>query len=219
MLNQEIMISNAGMGFIAEPEEPGHLTEAQLAGYLDRDLNRDERRRVEAHLDDCPVCRAELAAVARLAESSRADIPVAESPRGRVGRLRWPLVVGGALAAGLAAAVLFRPTDAGPGRQPARAPDFREGRARLDIVSPAPDSAVTASSLVFTWRGSAGDLYRVTVLSESGEPLWTGDTADTSVALPAGVVLLPGRSYFWRVDGIADGIAASSGVHRLRITR
>jgi hypothetical protein len=217
MLNQGIMISNAGMESMAEPEEPGHLTEGQLAGYLDGDLNPDERLWIDAHLDDCPVCRAELAAVARLAESSRAETPVAGSPGARVGRRWWPLLVGGALAAGLAAVMLFRPIDLGHGRQPVRAPDFREGRARLEIVSPAPDSAVAASSLVFTWRGSVSDLYRVTVLSESGEPLWTVDTADTVAALPASVGLEPGRSYFWRVEGIADGVVASTGVHRLRI--
>src|ERR1041385_5371578 len=108
MLNQGIMISNAGMESMAEPEEPGPLTAGRQAGDLGGDLTTEERRRVDAHLDDCPVCRAELAAVARLAESSRAETPVAGSPGARVGRRWWPLLVGGALAAGLAAVMLDR---------------------------------------------------------------------------------------------------------------
>src|ERR1051325_371765 len=132
MLNQGIMISNAGMESMAEPEEPGHLTEGQLAGYLDGDLNPDERLWIDAHLDDCPVCRAELAAGARLAESSRAETPVAGSPGARVGRRWWPFLVGGGLGGGVGAVLLFPPTDLAPGPQPVRAPDFREGRARLE---------------------------------------------------------------------------------------
>jgi hypothetical protein len=52
----------------------------------------------------------------------------------------------------------------------------------------------------------------VALLAEDGEPLWTLDTSDTSVTIPASVLLQVGRTYFWRVDAVHDGVAATSGV-------
>ena len=45
----------------------------------------------------------------------------------------------------------------------------------------------------------------------SGEMVWSGETTDTVLAVPAGVRLRAGEQYVWRVDGQrADGTSASS---------
>jgi hypothetical protein len=83
-------------------------------------------------------------------------------------------------------------------------------------VSPADDSTATAP-LVFTWRAATADVYRISVLAEAGDPVWTAETNDTTIALPDSISLQPGRAYFWSVEGIANGIVASTGVHRLQV--
>ncbi len=198
-----------------------HLTAGEIAGNLDRALSETDRVRIESHLEACAECRAEWLAAARLADSYAAPARSTDLPPGlRLPARRWlPLALGGALAAGLAALLLFRPNLVNPFRpgEPVRAPDLGEGLTRLEIVAPSPDSVVSRDRLSLVWRGSTSNLYRVTVLTESAEPVWTADTKDTAIVLPDSVALLPGRPYFWRVEGIANGITASTGAHRLRV--
>ena len=60
--------------------------------------------------------------------------------------------------------------------------------------------------------------YNARCLSGSSmQPVWSGETSDTALALPDSVALAPGRAYFWRVDGIAEGLALSSGARQLRV--
>ncbi len=205
-------------GLPAGIEGPGHLTAGDIAGYLDRELTEARREALDRHLDVCAECRAELAAIARLAQSY-AD-GRAPTQRSRRAVRRWmPVLLGAAAAAGFATILLVRPDfiTGARVREPLRTPDLSEGRARLEIVSPSPDSLLPRSRLLFIWRSSSATFYRVTVLNESGASVWTAETRDSTVALPDSVTLLPGATYFWRVEGIANGIAASSGANRLRV--
>jgi len=197
-------------------EQQYHLTAGEIAGFLDADLAPAERFRIEAHLDECAECRDELAAVSGLAHSAPRP---ALALRRRLVRRWLPFAIGSALAASLAAFLLLRPAHVGPfqSREKLRAPDVREGRAHLETISPRPDSAITASRIGFRWKGSAAVLYRITVLTERGEPVWTADTQDTVIALPGTIALVPGRTYFWQVEGIADGIVSSTGYQTLRV--
>jgi hypothetical protein len=189
-----------------------HLTPGEISGFLGADLVPEARHRVESHLDECAVCRDEVVAVSGLTHSI--PVPVAVR-RAR----RRPFLIGGALAAGLAALFLLRPAPSAPTStsQPVRTPELGEGRVRLEIVSPHPDSAVRADQVSFTWKGSTAGLYRITVLTESGEPVWTAETEDTVIALPGSISLVPARTYFWQVAGIADGIVATTGYQSLRV--
>lgn len=202
---------------VRENESLGHVTESDLAGYLDNDLGPADRRRVEAHLDACVECRLELVAVQRLAASYRSSMR-------RIPRPVWAgLGVGAALAAVLAGLMLLPRghTVAPPLPDTVRAPvqeAGREGRRRIDVVAPPSDTAVPGQALVFAWRATAADVYRLTVLTDSGDPVWSLETADTSAAVPTGIRLRPG-AYFWRVDAIADGISATSGAHRFLVVR
>lgn len=194
-----------------------HLSPSDLAGFLDRDLSTARRQQVEAHLEGCPECRHELAEVASVAANLAAP-----NGRARGRRQRWlPLVLTGALAASLAGVALvrrFRAPEAAAGTQPVRAPSLSEGRARFGIVSPETNATTPAHGVAFTWHALAADFYRITLLSESGEPVWTLETPDTSATLPAKVSLLPGHAYFWRVDAISAGIGASTGAHRFQVS-
>ncbi|MFN0182148.1 MAG: anti-sigma factor family protein [Gemmatimonadales bacterium] len=191
-----------------------HLSNDELATYLDGALADEGRDRVERHLEVCPSCRDELAAVARLVDT-------APPPRQAWRRGGRPLWVGVALAAGLAAVVLIRGgPEIGTGVSDSlRAPDFDGGRARLEVVAPHPDSAVPREGLTLSWRSSPATLYRVTVLTEGGEPVWSTETTDTVAMVPSGLALVVGASYFWRADGIANGIVTSTGARRLLIGR
>lgn len=198
--------------------QPEHLGPNDLAGFLDRDLSAAERRRVEAHLDRCPECRHELAEVARVAETAQSGGGIARKAPAR----RWvPLVLTGALAASLVGVALIRRSQTPEDQriaQPVRAPSLNEGRARIGMVSPGENATTPARGVSFTWRALVADFYRITILTDSGEPVWTLETPDTSVTLPTRFSLLPGRAYFWRVDAISAGITASTGSHRFQVS-
>ena len=210
---------------VSEP----HLSESVTAAYLDGALTADERRDAEAHLDACASCRMALADVMRLvdgydgapaAADGPTDVAPPVAPRAHTPWARRA-VTGGLLAAGIAGVLLATRE---PGRavdtavvRGAAAPTTSESERPIDVVEPPETARAGAGPIVFTWRASSAGFYRVTVLTESGEPVWTLETTDTTTALPASVALVPGRSYFWRVDGIADGIVVSSGARRLRV--
>ena len=182
-----------------------HLTESQVAGYLDGDLTREERAEVERHLDQCDACRQELTQIDELVHPA--------AGRG-IQRRRFLWLIGGAIAASLAGLALVRP---GTGPQPPDSierPSVTPGEAlpRLRIVSPAEGDTLKPGERSLTWRPLPAGTYHVALLAEDGEPLWTTDTGDTTVTLPASLRLESGRTYFWRVDAVNDGVAASSGV-------
>lgn len=191
-----------------------HLSDAELAGYLDHALSADERRRVETHIDACPGCRREVVALLPITHPGESpDNRAVHRPR------RWWMAA--AAAAVIAALVLPRLTRTAPGPDvPQRARPVTEagGRPHLATVAPA-DDATVRGRIVFTWRSTSADFYRVDVLTTSGDPVWTTDTGDTTVTLPDSVALQAGQPYFWRVEAIGNGISAASGVHRLQIPR
>ena len=44
----------------ATDQSPEHLTEQELASFLDRELSTDDHRRVAAHLNGCAECRTDM---------------------------------------------------------------------------------------------------------------------------------------------------------------
>ncbi len=215
---------------MAEPDT-GHLSDRELAGLLDDDLPFAERERVISHLDQCAACRRELGEMQQVVDSYAARQPappgatplVTRSPS----RRRWPLVAsaGALAAAAVVVAVLVMPRsgsndDAGVQRvrgAPVLAPD--EGRQRITVIGPPESATVFAASTVFSWRSTGADVYRFTLLSERGEPVWSHETADTTVHVPRTVAPAQPGTYFWRVDAIADGIAATTGARIVRLSR
>lgn len=202
--------------------EGAHLNDTELAGFVDNRLDQETRRYAIAHLDTCEDCRAELIAISTLASQA----PVSSSHRPIVSawtwRRRWAFAGAGALAAGLAGILLIRNTSGrGEATETVRAPVVGSTEApRIQPVAPRDGATVQSpADRVFTWRAYDSDNYRFVLLEEDGSPLWSLDTHDTSLVLPADVSLRPGGTYFWRVDAHADGITASSGTMRLQVPR
>jgi hypothetical protein len=86
-----------------------------------------------------------------------------------------------------------------------------EGTLRFAAVVPLDGQQVHPDSLLFQWRSQgAGVSYRLTLTNGIGDVVWTASTSDTSVALPGGVGLAPGREYFWYVDALLGGARSST---------
>jgi hypothetical protein len=186
-----------------------------MAGYLDRDLSDEERRRVVQHLDSCDVCRAEVVATSRLLAE---DVSSAEAPAPPVRgvRRRWRArgAAGLAAAAALAAILLVRPGGVPPAHDAAERERFMtEGVDRLAVHAPADDGTVRRDDLRFTWADRGTGSYRITITAEDGRPVWSQALADTTVVPPTTLDLAAGERFFWYVDAISAGVVARSGAH------
>jgi len=172
-----------------------HLSVEELAGMIDGTLSPAERQRAEQHLAECDDCREELATSTQV---------VASGTPATVRRFPWRHLV--PLAAGILLVVwIRRPAErARVTSEPERAAPVSS--AHITTVAPAEDAAVGARALRFAWHpleSSTG--YSVVVKDASGATVWKGDVADTVLALPDSVRLLPNTPYVWRVDGQREG--------------
>lgn len=201
-------------------DQTEHLTAAQVAAYLDRDLSDSARIQVEEHLESCASCRAELNASFDLAQSWKsAGAATTAIPRNK----RWKIAAF-SIPVGLAAAaamwiVVPHSQTRKEGADSVRTNEFSEGRSAIEVIRPDGNSEVSPSNASFVWHRSKASVYRLTILTQSGVPVFTTDTQDTTVVLPDSVALTHGQNYFWRVDGIDNGIASTTGVVVLRISQ
>ena len=177
-----------------------HVSSESLAAYLSRRLSPAELVAVEAHLAECAACREELIGARRVL-----------ARRSRPGR------VGGVLgAAALAATVLLMLRSSGTTDRGAAGPDeFRGGpdSPAFSVTAPTDGAVIADSGIVFRWSSAGADrLYRISVLTEAGDRLWSGQTTDTTLAFPIDRKLQSGATYLWYVDAIgAAGDSATSG--------
>ena len=168
-------------------EEEGltaHLTEMEVAAFVDRGLQPDGRARVARHLVGCDACRSEVVAITRLTRARH--------------RPRWlPLIP---LAAAAAALLLYL----GPGqRREAAEPPFREPAL---TVAPAPTPITPRGEIehiaAITWSTVPhADRYVVTVFDSTGSVVWRARTIDTMLAVPRSTATLLSRHvpYYWKV--------------------
>jgi anti-sigma factor RsiW len=215
-----------------------HLTEHEIAGFLDQDLAPGELRRVREHLDVCDECRGEVIEVAALlgTEPALEDAPVAlpltapiesTTPVADIGeyrqsrhpsRNRWRVPVGAAalLAAAVAVLILVQP-DGGPVGQGQLQRFGDDARVELQAHEPADGSVVARESLQFTWSSHGAASYRISIAGEDGSLVWSRTVADTTAAPPASVELPAGETLFWYVDAITGGTAARTGLRTLTV--
>lgn len=192
-----------------------HLTESELAGYLDHDLSATERQSVEEHLVECDSCRAELVAAARLLDQ---ELPAGAPPAVRPQRGgRWSLpagLVGLAAAAALAALLLVGPdAPANPEITPQQERVNPEGVDRLPVVAPPQDALVPRDELRFVWADLGTGSYRITLMAEDGATVWSASVADTTAVPPEAIELDAGARFFWWIDAISGGVVARSDPH------
>ena len=190
--------------------DPGHLSDEQLAAFLDGRLTPQQRMLAVAHLSECPSCRHDMTAARRLLRDRRAV------PR------RW---FGPALTL-IAAVVAFaavgrvapRGFDPGPARSPAGVSE-PDAAAAVRVVSPNDRAVVSDSGLTLRWESAgAAATYHVMLQDATGGLLWDATTADTVVTPPYDVGLVPGQHYFWSVDAkLADGRSAKAAIRRFTV--
>jgi hypothetical protein len=182
-----------------------HRSPEEIAAYLCDELPAADRERFQAHLAACRSCRWEVTSAQRLTRAK---------PR-ETGRN-----IALAAAVLLVAVLLTRgmgDRGGGPQGDAQRRSTERAGSVQtIDVVSPGDGGTATSSPVVFAWRGRPGSfMYRLTLSTDDGRTLWTGETRDSSIALPSSVVLDRGRRYFWYVDALgSDARSSTSGVHR-----
>ena len=185
-----------------------HLSAEEVAGYLDRALSSAEQERIEAHLADCAKCRGELTEVARVR-------------RARPRWTRWYVTTPAAAAAAVILLLVWRPGVPGSSDVLRDTEIGAEGIPRFGVVAPVEVSPVAPDSVVFVWRAAGADAhYQLTLTDVTGDPLWSGTTADTTAGLPIDVLLGRGQAYFWYVDALLpDGESATTGVQQFRTAR
>lgn len=186
-----------------------HPAAEDIAAYLSERLDPPASAELEEHLANCRECRQLVTSARRLLRSHR-------TPK----RLLWS--VPAAAAAILAIAVLARaPSMSLPGNEPLRSDSGAEPESALTIsvVSPSDGQIVTARPIVFTWRSQTGSpLYRLSLTQASGQQVWSGETTDTTLSVPAAILLDRGRTYYWTVDALgADGRSLTTRTKRFSI--
>ncbi len=164
-------------------DEP-HLGADALARYLDGTAADQERAAIEAHLADCLACQEELAAVHAVVRTAPSTRPA------------WRLAIPLAAAAAVALLILAPQLAHRVGVPQHRAPAAVEGQGP-SLLAPV---GGTRGAGPLTWsRVNGADRYRVTLFDAEGSPLLQESTADTTLALPAGVLGV-GVRYHWKVE-------------------
>ena len=186
--------------------ETSHLSIEDAASYIDGTLSDDAREVIERHLAECDSCREEVAASARLV----ASVPT-QARRG----VPWRLVV--PLAAGILVAVMLVRPASQPDARPTERAVATDG-STIALVAPAADAPLAAGRTRLVWRALDDSVaYNVVLKDASGDEVWTGETADTTIVVPASVRLRAGERYVWRVDGSrTDGTSVASAEMSVR---
>jgi anti-sigma factor ChrR (cupin superfamily) len=185
-----------------------HVSDEELAAWLDRRLEAPGRMRVQAHLVECDECRAVVTeATAALSAKRRRKRMAFLATGGMAAAALVLLVVSGTLP-------ISRDTKSTVRGAP---PLLTEDVSRLAALLPEPRAVVPRDSLVFVWQSTPeGTVFQVTVSDERGVMMWDDRTGDTTLALPVAVArsLVPGQIYYWKVEALLPDLrTASTGVN------
>ena len=169
-------------------EQETHITENQIAAYVDRRLPDAERAAVELHLASCTDCQDWLL-----------DVSGVLHPAQPARRMRWKVV---APAVAAAAAIILLVTVPRQLDDSSLAPTHREPPAAT-ATAPTPliPSGSVAAVAEFVWSTFPGaDRYRVSLFDDQAGVVWKDETRDTVATLPDSIRIEPGRPYVWRVE-------------------
>lgn len=164
---------------------PEHPDDQQIAAYVDGALPPTERAAMQAHLAQCPDCRAAVRDVARVVGTFPAP--------SRSSRWMWMPIAA-------AAAATFLWVVPSIDREP---PVEHREEVLATSASPSPlaprGEVDTASALLWSSVPYA-TTYRVRLFDDSGTLLLEHETQDTTITLPDSIALIPHDAYFWRVQ-------------------
>jgi hypothetical protein len=179
------------------PEDPtAHCVDDEtVAALAAGSIDATARAAALPHLAECPRCRSAVASVARaLSDRSVAREVRKVEPGLRGSRYHVALPIA---AAAVLMLLVWSPRSLDEVRPGHRGPTISAGGA------PAPVSPMGTVAEVPTlqWGSVAGaDRYRVTLFEAGGRVLFETQLADTVAAVPDSIVLMPGRSYLWKVE-------------------
>jgi len=184
-------------------EDTRHLTELEVAAYLDRAFRGTDLNRVEGHIAHCAECRDKVVSAEQLIARSR-------RPR------RW--MTGAALAAAATFAIVLTP--AVRQRFTTEPVLIRDLSSRESLDATGPDGNISRSNIRFSWKRIPTVVdYRAKVFTPDGTVVWSARTSDTSIVVPATVKLLNGQDYVWTIEAdLENGEIESSGLHSFRVT-
>lgn len=184
---------------------PEHISDGELAAYMDRNVASADRERIESHLADCDECRQHLIEARKVL--------------GGIGRTRG-LRIAATLAAAAVVFVFVR-FEVWPTRESATASLVRGSSSGGEITAHGPSGDVSRNGLKFVWSPVSGaGSYRITVSRADATPLWSKTTTDTVVTLPPAVVLQRGQTHLWVTDALLlDGTTRSTGLREFRVTQ
>jgi hypothetical protein len=186
-----------------------HPSAEDIAAYLSGRLAPASSEALERHLVECAECRQVVTSARRVLRTHRA-------PK----RLVW--MVPSSAAAILLIAILIRVPASTVGDEPLRSDSGAAGSESaltIAVVAPRDGEVVQGRPIVFVWRAqNGGPLYRLSLTEASGRQMWSGETTDTTLSLPAEVPVVGGQTYFWSVDALgADGRSLTSRSKRFSI--
>lgn len=226
--------STSTVAALLADQKSGHLTFEELERWVDGNAGIIERERIDGHVEECDLCRSELADLARVRDSIR-TAPV------RRNAARW-LPVAAIVVLALVGGLLYLRQGSRAGQRTAGpaaqrhplppAPARIEALAKPDIVSSlSGDSSIllgdAAAGPTFALLAPVGTIvidrrprlewaplpragsYVVTIADAgTGAIAATGSTGETSWQPPA--PLAPGRTYSWQVTAHRGELVATS---------
>lgn len=180
-----------------------HVSDSEMALYLDRRLSAEQRDRVEDHLAHCAECREHALAAQNILRGVR-----------RRPRL---LAVAGALAAAAVVVVWVARVESvtGPG-----APQVRGAVTdNQQLTAYGPIGNARRENLRFVWGSVPGGIsYRLNLTTTDGVQVWSTSGVDTTATLPRSIGVRVGQTYLWVADAVlADGGTRSTGLREFTL--
>jgi len=210
----------------------------ELGAYVEGKLTPGARQAMTQHLAGCSTCTGDLAALAtELAEVEAVEVldvePVAGVARAQAVRTEARSGFGGWLdrldqlmagwrqeafpaAAAIAVALILLVQIPGlnPQESAERRIDTGPTGARIVLATPA-DGGTMGGRLLSWERLSGAGTYKVTVVDDTGDLVWVGETMHHWIEFPPSVPLVPGDRYAWWVTSVLEsGDRARSSVQR-----
>jgi hypothetical protein len=180
-----------------------HMTDLEIAAFVDNGLDTRKRSEIEDHLVRCGECRENVIRTQDIIDRSRRSRRLASAA----------VVVLAAAAITLIAVPTLRRSSI-DNRDAIRADDNTSS-----LVAYGPIGDLKAAPSRFTWGSLRGAIsYRITLTTDTGVAVWSSSVTDTTIVLPASVSLERGTRYMWVVDAVTnDGTTRSTGLREFGI--